>query len=364
MKSSAAPGLGIALLLLFLAAAPALAAGNGAKAKVPGPGAKGSAPSEQSKLQETPEQTRKNLETLFRRVPSVGLQTRWMKQVLGNQVRLAARLWNLKIGLAITLGLLGALALWALWQGRRRHGALLALREEMRELRSQIEAWQTAQSLTVAPQGDPPPAVVPRIPRQEERAGLPPVEDAEEDLPAIPAELPHRAVALLLARLRRAVPQLAARFGDPALGERFRGELDAPLRARLDRLLVTAVKGEEELRARWLGPDLVTTLDALASFYSEAIEEERRGRAAGDGLSKDLRVWLYDSFGRACRDEGWFAIESIDPYITRFDPRIHHALTGRNAAGAEGKILAVKAIGRRDPKNGTIVHKAEVIVGR
>jgi len=157
-------------------------------------------------------------------------------------------------------------------------------------------------------------------------------------------------------------PKLAESFADLSLRERFQGELGAPLRARLDRL--RAYSDEAQLRERWLGPDLVPTLDALSRFYSEAIEEGRHGGASAKGLARDLRRWLYDDFSSACRSEGWFAIDPVDPYKTEFDPNVHHAIAGRDVDGAEGKVLAVKAIGRRDPKNGAVVHKAEVIVGR
>jgi hypothetical protein len=123
-------------------------------------------------------------------------------------------------------------------------------------------------------------------------------------------------------------------------------------------------QGEAQLRERWLKPDLVTTLDALARFYSEAVEEGRHGRAAAKSLARELRGWLYDELSPACKAEGWFAIDPIDPYRTAFDSNVHHAVTGRDIAGAAGLIIAIKAIGRRDPRNGAVVHRAEVIVGR
>jgi molecular chaperone GrpE (heat shock protein) len=121
---------------------------------------------------------------------------------------------------------------------------------------------------------------------------------------------------------------------------------------------------ELQLKERWLEPGLVPALDALARFYSEAVEEGRQGRTVAKNLARKLRAWLYDRFGSACKAEGWFTIDPIDPYKTDFDPQAHHAVADRDAGGATGKIIAVKAIGRRDPKNGIIVHKAEVIVGR
>jgi hypothetical protein len=174
----------------------------------------------------------------------------------------------------------------------------------------------------------------------------------------------HRKIASLLAGLRTEAPRLAESFADPALSERFRGEFDAPLQARLERLIVASQQSEEQLRERWLGPDLVSTLDALARFYSEAVGEERLGRANANGLARELRSWLYDRLSSACREEGWFSIDPVDPYSTEFDPKIHHAVAGRDMPGARGRILAVRAVGRRDVKSGAITHKAEVIVGR
>jgi hypothetical protein len=179
--------------------------------------------------------------------------------------------------------------------------------------------------------------------------------------PALPGAL-HIQCARLLNQLRLDAPRLAARFADPATRERFLYELDAPLGTRLDRFRAVAKLGDEKLRQTWLGPDLVTTLDSLAHFYSVAVAEERRGHATG--LAAELRAWLYDAFGSLCRDAGWFVIDPVEPYVTRFDPRFHHAVAGRDVNGAEGRIVDIKAIGRRDPASGVVAHKAEVIVGR
>jgi len=174
----------------------------------------------------------------------------------------------------------------------------------------------------------------------------------------------HQRIADLLARLHTEAPRLADGFTDLSLRERFKGEFDAPLSARMERLRTCSEKGEEQLKQRWLGPDLVTTLDALARFYSEAVEEGRHGRNTAKGLALELRGWLYDELSPACQAEGWFSIDPIDPYRTTFDPSVHHAITGRDSADAPGKIIAIKAIGRRDPRNGAVIHRAEVIVGR
>src|SRR6185369_11122349 len=135
------------------------------------------------------------------------------------------------------------------------------------------------------------------------------------------------------------------------------------LSAILERLRISE-QVEDPLEDSWLGPDLVPTLNSLARFYSEAVAEWRQGHAASKELASELRSWLYDRFSPACSFEGWFAIDQIDPYVTGFDPKTHHAVAGHDVGGASGKIIAVKAIGRRDPQNGDVIHKAEVIVGR
>jgi len=174
----------------------------------------------------------------------------------------------------------------------------------------------------------------------------------------------HQKVAKLLTRLRQESPRLAEGFGDSSLQQRFLGEFGAPMGALLDRLRAYSEQGELQVREKWLGHDLVTTLDALARFYSEAVEEGRQGRAAAKGLARKLRAWLYDRFSPACQAEGWFAIDLVDPYRTDFDPDVHRAVADRDVESATGKVIAIKTIGRRDPKSGAVIHKAEVIVGR
>jgi hypothetical protein len=175
----------------------------------------------------------------------------------------------------------------------------------------------------------------------------------------------HQKIAKLLDKLREDAPKLAKDFNDHETRNRFLSDFDeVSLTARLDRLKTCS--DETELKERWLEPDLMTTLDALARFYSEAVVERRQGHSAAKSLAPKLRVRLYDHFNTACRDEGWFAIDRIDPYKTDYDPQIHRAVdrSGRDVAGAAGKVIAIRAIGRRDPKSGAVIHKAEVIVGR
>jgi len=313
-------------------------------------------------------------------------------KTIRNQLRAAARLHRIERDAWLILGLLSVIVLvvgGALGLGWRQRKSVSALEEKMRDLRERFEELQRViesgfadaakrdaakgsgagqnqitggdlrSAVGTAAAGCQ--AVRPSPPRQQDSANLQPG-TAKEGPPPVPPGTRHPEVAGLLAKLRRDAGRLADRFADPDLRERFRGEFDAPLGARLDRLRTVSEQGEDQLRERWLGPDLVTTLDALARFYSEAVEEERRGHVTG--LARELRSWLYDDFGPVCRSEGWFAIDPIDPYATEFDPRAHHAVAGRDVDGAEGRIIAIKSIGRRDARTGVVMFKAEVIVGR
>lgn len=174
----------------------------------------------------------------------------------------------------------------------------------------------------------------------------------------------HQEVARLLAGLCQEAPRLADLFQEPALREAFRGEFGAPLAARVERLRIAASQGEAPLREHWLGEDLVVTLDALSRFYSEAAAEGHRGHAPGVALTARLRALLYESFNAACRREGWFAIDAVEPYRTSFDPRQHEAVAGSDAPGASGLVVGVKAAGLRDVRSGSIQRRAKVVVGR
>lgn len=323
--------------------------------------------------------------------------------MLLNQSRFATRLDEAVAGLWFAVGLLAlvtALAAAGLTLELRQRRALLAVGRELGELDQRLEAWRRgglagapppggvpapaevaaaasgspAASVFAAPassagsqhRGEPevsPPAAAPAAPASRPAEGPPEpgAAAAFQASPALPAAI-YNQVAHLLAQLSMDMPRLAAGFVDSGTRERFLFELGAPLAARLERFRTYSKEGEEQLRQSWLLPDLVTTLDALARYYAAAIDEERRGHATG--LAAELRAWLYDSFGLVCRTAGWFVIEPVDPYSTRFDPRLHHAVAGRDVDGAQGQVVDIKAIGRRDPASGAVAHKAEVVVGR
>jgi hypothetical protein len=209
--------------------------------------------------------------------------------------------------------------------------------------------------------------------------GAPPLAESREDSPPQPpapderrrssvsdsfSSVPHGRIAILLSQLQKEAPQLAQGFASPQLREQFSCEFDKPLIARLIRFTEIIPEGEAALREHWLVPDLVPTLDALARFLSEAIKEGRNGHAVSLELAEELKRRLYRCFDSACREEGWFGIEPVVPFETQFDPGIHHAVGGQEVPGAAGLVVAIKAIGQLHPGRGSVLRKAEVVVGR
>ncbi len=368
------------MLLLLAFTVPAFAAGKGDKGKGTEVKAPPAPTTPQPKLQEDIDQLSGQVDELQASVKKIEEDIKRVEEIQGDPKQLAVRLEHLEKQSSTALALLGLTAVFAagaLLFGLLQRKALRERRPGKPEEGSSGSAGSLA--LIDALEGA-------RVNAPEKRADLPPGGSVQS--PARPAARtppsskgdssrsesrrdeaalrtpppPHQKIMDLLAGLHAAAPKLAESFSDSALRERFRGEFDAPLSARLDRLRTCS--DEAQLKERWLGPDLVTTLDALARFYSEAIEEGRQGRTAAKSLARDLRRWLYEDFSSACRSEGWFAIDPVDPYKTEFDPQVHHAVAGRDIDGSSGLILAIKAIGRRDPKSGAVIRKAEVIVGR
>ncbi len=374
MKHSVCLGLGTALFLLvstFAAAQPARSgppAPDATNAAAAPAAAEDPASAAQRKLQQDVNQARQRVEKLMRQLQTASAAQ--VETVLDNQRRLEA-LAGTALGLLALTVLLSSAGLVLALQQRR---ALQSLAREERGRGAEIPAAPASEadagpgkgasgdlpstpgSGAATAGGDPAP------PAQDTGQLAAVSEDEEETLSSLPPGMRHREVALLLAGLCREAPRLAERFASSELRKQFRGELDAPVHARLDRLIALSEQDDGLLQERWLGPDLVTTLDALARFYSAAVVEERNGHGAG--LARDLHRWLYDAFGAACRDEGWFAIDPIEPYKTKFNPQIHCAVGGRDVDGAKGQIIAIRAIGQRDARTDAVKHPAEVIVGR
>ncbi|MDP9120000.1 MAG: hypothetical protein M3O15_01310, partial [Acidobacteriota bacterium] len=278
----------------------------------------------QQKLQENAAQTRRGVETwlplLGRRAdPSPGIE-----KILRDQSRLATQLRRVEATTGWTSGLLVLaviLSAGGLLLGLRQRSSLMVLEQRLESLLETLGPWTlpnqrsasakencpltpvASSSAVEIPQPSPSPRVSatevmargggPAL-RQEGTAGLPLAPAAEpavagagdfgfptsegdaEASPPLPFR--HRKVAALLVNLRMAAPRLASSFGDPAIRERFQGEFDAPLDARLGRLRAVSEHAEGRSSEHWVVSDLVPTLDALARFYSEAVEEERAGR--------------------------------------------------------------------------------------
>jgi molecular chaperone GrpE (heat shock protein) len=379
MRRSTPRNLGTAFLLLLAFTVPAFAADKGKGTEVKTPPTQTNT---QPKLQDDIAQLSEQVDDLQASVKKIEEDMKTVEELRGDQQQLATRLEHLEKQSSMALVLLGLTAFFAagaLLLGLLQLRTVRALERRVGEVRerpgdlsfgsSPGEALEGAQAKAPEKRADLPLGGSVQLPARPAARTQPSSKDDSsrpelrrgEAVPPPPAS-PHQKIARLLAQLQKEAPSLAEDFGDLDTRERFLGELGAPLSARLDRL--KSYQDEAQLKERWLGPDLVTTLDALARFYSEALEEGRQGRAAAKSLARDLRRWLYEDFSSACRSEGWFAIDPVDPYKTEFDPHVHHAVAGRDVDGASGMILAIKAIGRRDPKNGAVIRKAEVIVGR
>jgi molecular chaperone GrpE (heat shock protein) len=381
MRRSTPRNLGTAFLLLLAFTVPAFAADKGKGAEVKAPPTQTNT---QPKLQDDIAQLSGQVDDLQASVKKIEEDMKTVEELRGDQQQLATRLEHLEKQSSMALVLLGLTAFFAagaLLLGLLQLRTVRALERRVGEVRerpgdlsfgsSPGEALEGAQAKAPEKRADLPLGGSVQLPARPAARTQPSFKDDSsrpelrrgEAVPT-PPPAPHQKIARLLAQLQKEAPSLAEDFGDLDTRERFLGEFDAPLSARLERLKSYSEQGEAQLKERWLGPDLVTTLDALARFYSEAIEEGRQGRAAAKNLALRLRRWLYEDFSSACRGEGWFAIDPVDPYKTEFDPHVHHAVAGRDIDGASGMILAIKAIGRRDPKSGAVIRKAEVIVGR
>ncbi|HEX2224805.1 MAG TPA: hypothetical protein VHN15_11425 [Thermoanaerobaculia bacterium] len=211
-------------------------------------------------------------------------------------------------------------------------------------------------------QAAPPPAPQPRAQERIERPAAPPP-------PPVPERdeftgLPHAAVGRTLSQLHRALPDLASRLPDPRQQERILRDLDGLLKARIERFKQGSRKGDAYLKEHWIEQDLVTTLNTLAQWLSSTLEERYRGRRGNRILEEELQRWLYERLAPVCKEAGWFKVEPILPFTTRFDPKIHYSVGSVELEGADDLVVTVKTIGRRDPQQGFVTHKAEVIVGR
>ena len=182
------------------------------------------------------------------------------------------------------------------------------------------------------------------------------------DLTALFDQLPHGQIGVLLMELRQEAPALAPQFVSDDVRSEFLEHVSDLVNSRLQRFVGAAEGGD--VFNRWVLPDLVPTLDALAQFHSLAEEEFRSGASVGTALTDSLRTHLYDRLGPQCAAEGWFQIQVIAPFEEDFDPQRHHALDGRDVEGATGKVVSVRRIGRLHASTGRVEFKAQVVVGR
>jgi hypothetical protein len=175
--------------------------------------------------------------------------------------------------------------------------------------------------------------------------------------------LPHGAVAALLGEVLQHSKHLARGFAHEAQRAAFAQELGEGFQRRLSRFQQCA-RDEATFEERWVEPDLITALDLMARFQSQAAADARDGHAPAAQLAAWLAGALYDQLGPACRAEGWFALERILPFETRFDPGLHKGVDGRQVAGARGLVVEVERVGRLHPVEGYPLDKAHVVVGR
>ncbi len=171
--------------------------------------------------------------------------------------------------------------------------------------------------------------------------------------------LPQGEIGLLLLRLHQQAPELATLCADDEARRRLHQDFGAPMLTRLQRL-VEAI--EADRLAAWADSDLPELLNQLARHLSVAAQQAHEGH--GDDLVKRLRGWLYDDFGQLCQRQGWYRLDPVVPFETRFDPDRHHALGGRDIGGAAGLVVALKVVGRRYARADQEPQRAQVIVGR
>jgi hypothetical protein len=176
-------------------------------------------------------------------------------------------------------------------------------------------------------------------------------------------DLPHGAVAALLGEVLQHSKHLARGFAQEEHRAAFAQEVGEGFQRRLSRFQQRA-RDEATFVERWVEPDLITALDLLARFQSQAAADARDGHGPAAQLATWLAGALYDQLGPACQAEGWFSLERVLPFETRFDPGLHKGVDGRQIAGARGLVVEVDRVGRLHPVEGYPLDKAHVVVGR
>ncbi len=209
----------------------------------------------------------------------------------------------------------------------------------------------------------PDPRAEPAAPAPRPQAQLPPPDPAWQRWLDQLRTLPHGAVAALLGEVLQHSAHLARGLADAAQSRAFRHEVGEGFKQRLVRFQQCA-PDESTFEKRWVEPDLITALDLLARFQSQAAEDARDGHDPASQLAAWLHSALYDKLGPACQAEGWFALERVEPFRTAFDPLVHKGVDGRQLPGARGMVVEVQKVGRLHPTEGYALQKAAVVVGR
>ena len=173
---------------------------------------------------------------------------------------------------------------------------------------------------------------------------------------------PHGDVVAALGRVHRDCEELATGLLDPDVRADFAREMDDVLRERLVRFTERYRDEPAAFFARWIEPDLLPTLDALARFSSAAAAD--RSQPAAAALHERIDELLYVELDAACRAQGWFGLERVSAFVTRFDPAQHRAVGGRDLPAAAGVVVDVREVGRVSVDGRERLSKACVIVGR
>ncbi len=247
-------------------------------------------------------------------------------------------------------------------------------RPDRRELGSATEEDRQPPARTPDPEpaaSPSPPAPLPEGEGGEKQAARP--EPTKADPPPVDPKwsawldtlrsLPHGAVAALLGEVLQHSKHLARGFASAEQREAFTMDVGQGFHRRLTHFQQCA-HDPSTFVERWVEPDLITALDLLARFHSQAAADARDGHAPAAQLAAWLGGALYDQLGPACQAEGWFALERIAPFETPFDPALHKGIDGRAVAGARGLVVEVERVGRLHPVDGYPTDKAHVVVGR
>ena len=121
--------------------------------------------------------------------------------------------------------------------------------------------------------------------------------------------------------------------------------------------------GSDSLR-KWAIRDLVRLLDGLALLQSELAIEAQAGTPGCSELAADVARVVHDVLGDASQREGWFVLERVEPFVTRFDPNLHRSVGSQSFPGHIGKIAMVRRLGWRTLASRPRQTLAEVVVAQ